>query len=245
MGQSLIHGIGDEVLICWGAFLTVLAGAITVSRYFPSQFDMSEYTVVGQGEGRTYNSETCPICIEPHRLAVETNCGHKFCGPCIQSYISNLRGVHLFTSGILACPMCRQNINLLLISFARDEGADQPERREVERVVYEYNVRYGSGPRSWITYIRDCPVLFRHMMNDFFTMNGLVTIFRVRIFCCIAVLCVYLFSPVDIIPEAIFGFFGLLDDILMVFLCAIYLSVMYRRLLLSHQRNENSLLLDD
>lgn len=243
MGESLILGIGDEVLIYCGAFLTLLAGAITASRFLPSEVNMSEYTANPQREGRSYNSEICPICISPHRLAVETNCGHKFCGRCIRSYISNSRGY--FTPGNLACPMCRQTINLLLISFARDETVDQAERREVEMVVYEFNVRYGSGPRSWMTYIQDCPVLFRHMMNDFFSMGGLMFVFRARVVCCLAVAILYLFLPLDIIPEALFGFFGLLDDILVVFLCAIYLSIMYRRFLLNHQRRGNVLPHDD
>jgi len=29
---------------------------------------------------RRYTSDQCPICLHPHRLGIETNCGHVFCG---------------------------------------------------------------------------------------------------------------------------------------------------------------------
>lgn len=241
MSKSFIEGIGDEVLVCCGAFITLVAGAYTASRYLPSDgnnYSESTMASVGPGSGRAvaYNSEICPICISPHRLAVETNCGHKFCGLCIKSYLNNRPGRELFfTSGSLSCPMCRQAINLLLIGFSREDMAngDQAERREVEAAVYEYNVRFGSGPRSWMTYIRDCPVLVRHMLAEFFSFGGLVWLFRVRVLSCFAVAVMYLLMPLDIIPEALFGFFGFLDDVVIVFLCAIYLSIIYRRFLLN------------
>lgn len=231
MGETLIQGIGNEVLVACAAFVTLLAGLVAFGRYFSSNFAQQNVENM-QATGEAYNSEICPICIGPHRLAVETNCGHKFCGQCIQSFLSHRAGRDIFF-GNPTCPMCRQSINLLLLSFARDEDIDEAERREVENAVYEYNIRFGSGPRNLISYIRDCPVLLRHMFNNFFTFGGLVWLFRVRVICCFSVAVMYLLLPLDLIPESMFGFFGFLDDVLVLFLCAIYLSFMYRHFLLS------------
>ena len=38
----------------------------------------------------------------------------------------------------------------------------------------------------------------------------------------------YLLSPFDIVPEAAFGIFGLLDDLVIVALFLIYASILYR-----------------
>ena len=31
-------------------------------------------------QNRAYNPERCPICLGEHQLALETNCGHLYCG---------------------------------------------------------------------------------------------------------------------------------------------------------------------
>ena len=53
--------------------------------------------------------------------------------------------------------------------------------------------------------------------------------FRLRIVLCFCIALLYCISPLDIIPEAAFGFLGLIDDFFILLLFAIYLSVMYRR----------------
>ena len=54
--------------------------------------------------------------------------------------------------------------------------------------------------------------------------------FRLRVLLCFLFVVCYLISPLDILPEAVFGFFGLLDDMFVVLLVTIYISVIYRRL---------------
>jgi RING finger protein 170 len=39
----------------------------------------------------------------------------------------------------------------------------------------------------------------------------------------------YLFSPLDFIPEALFGLFGLIDDLLVLVFFAVYACTMYRQ----------------
>ena len=55
--------------------------------------------------------------------------------------------------------------------------------------------------------------------------------FRIRIVLCFVAAIMYLISPLDMIPEAVFGLFGLLDDIFVVLLLAIYVTIIYRRFL--------------
>ena len=58
---------------------------------------------------------------------------------------------------------------------------------------------------QFIDQLRDFPMLMRHLLSEFFSLNGLVLMFRIRfIGCCIMAL-IYIISPFDIIPEAAFG----------------------------------------
>ena len=54
---------------------------------------------------------------------------------------------------------------------------------------------------------------------------------RIRIVLCFIAAIMYLVSPLDMIPEAIFGLLGLLDDIFVVILLAVYVTIIYRRFL--------------
>lgn len=83
--------------------------------------------------------------------------------------------------------------------------------------------------------VRDCPTLIRHLWNEFFSVGGLMLMFRVRILLCFLAGLMYLLSPLDIIPEAVFGVLGLLDDVFVVFLLAVYVSIIYRRLVVSRR----------
>ena len=83
--------------------------------------------------------------------------------------------------------------------------------------------------------VRDCPTLMRHLWNEFFSVGGLMLMFRIRILLCFVAGLMYVFSPLDIIPEGVFGVLGLLDDIFVLFLLAMYISIIYRRLVVSRR----------
>jgi RING finger protein 170 len=83
--------------------------------------------------------------------------------------------------------------------------------------------------------VRDCPTLMRHLWNEFFSVGGLMVMFRIRILLCFVAGLMYVFSPLDIIPEGVFGVLGLLDDIFVLFLLAMYISIIYRRLVVSRR----------
>ncbi|CAM9632560.1 unnamed protein product [Discosporangium mesarthrocarpum] len=46
----------------------------------------------------------------------------------------------------------------------------------------------------------------------------------------------YVISPVDIIPEALVGVLGLMDDVLAVLIFLVYLSIVYRAVLVAMDR---------
>lgn len=126
------------------------------------------------------------------------------------------------------------------------------ERVNVIREINTYNRRFSGEPRpvslgvfylfsktklfsflQWSDYLYDLPTLLRHLTNDFFSFNGLMYMFRIRIVLCVVAAIMYLISPLDMIPEAVFGIFGLFDDIVVVLLLAIYVTIIYRRFLSS------------
>ena len=59
--------------------------------------------------------------------------------------------------------------------------------------------------------------------------------FRIRIILCLLAAFTYLISPLDILPEAVFGILGLLDDLFVFLLLAIYVSIIYRSYLANRQ----------
>ena len=87
-------------------------------------------------------------------------------------------------------------------------------------------------------YIRDLPTLLRHAISEFFSMGGLLVMFRLRIIVCFIAAIIYFISPLDIIPEAVFGILGFLDDIFILLLLAIYVSIIYRQVVESRARAE-------
>lgn len=91
---------------------------------------------------------------------------------------------------------------------------------------------------QWLDYLWDLPTLLRHASSEFFSVGGLMYMFRLRIFLCFFAALMYLISPLDMIPEAVFGFLGLLDDLFVIFLLAIYVTVIYRRFLATRWQSQ-------
>ncbi|NXE28725.1 RN170 ligase, partial [Ardeotis kori] len=79
-------------------------------------------------------------------------------------------------------------------------GEDQQDATHVFQDVNDYNRRFSGQPRS--------------------VSSG--------IFLCLLGALLYLASPLDFLPEALFGILGFLDDFFVIFLLLIYISIMYR-----------------
>ena len=89
-------------------------------------------------------------------------------------------------------------------------------------------------------YVYDLPVILRHLAGELFTVGGLAMIFRIRVLILVLGMLFYVVSPLDIIPEGIFGIFGLMDDFLFVFILVIYLSIQYRRVLAARGQRDHA-----
>ncbi|KAJ7405089.1 E3 ubiquitin-protein ligase RNF170 isoform X1 [Willisornis vidua] len=107
-------------------------------------------------------------------------------------------------------------------------GEDQQGANQVFQDVNDYNRRFSGQPRSIMERIMDLPTLLRHAFREMFSVGGLFWMFRIRIFLCLIGALLYLASPLDFLPEALFGILGFLDDFFVIFLLLIYISIMYR-----------------
>nr|XP_039261518.1 E3 ubiquitin-protein ligase RNF170-like [Styela clava] len=246
---NYIEGVGDEVVI----FLsTLLMFILPISTYLVRKYRSdSDHEIHPENQERVnttrshlnineneqeddaldgdvddrrrfYSDQRCPICLQEARLPVETNCGHLFCAHCIITYwrFGNWLGA-------VNCPVCRQQVSLLLRNFQAGENHSEATRDALTN-INDYNRRFSGQPRPILDYIRDIPALMRHLWSEFFSMGGLVFMFRVRIVLCAIAILLYLISPLDFLPEAVFGIIGLLDDVFVLMLVLIYMTVIYR-----------------
>lgn len=240
--SSYFSGVGDEVLVG-----TVVALIILFYVYQAVMYFLGEISENGQvrnaddlNEGRVRaNIHDCSICLGEASYAIETNCGHVYCGQCIVAYYNTIRSSSVTTVinafDTPTCPMCRQRMTVLLLYFSESER-NTADLEEVERrnllieSVRDYNRRYSGEPRSLGEHIRDLPVLLRHLWSFLQTGEGLTWVFRLRIYILGALAVVYLLSPFDIVPEAVFGIIGILDDIIILALFLLYAGILYRNL---------------
>lgn len=85
--------------------------------------------------------------------------------------------------------------------------------------------------------MQDLPTVLRHAISDLITVDGMVFIFRFRIVVCIFIAIIYVLSPLDIIPEMAVGVLGFVDDIIILVIMAIYITIIYRGVLAHRAAN--------
>lgn len=172
---------------------------------------------------------SCPICLGDCFLPIETVCGHIFCGNCIIQYWNH---AHVNIYSKMKCPMCRQEVSVLLPLYSRDEQERySQEYRSTFDSIKMYNIRFSGEPRPWLSYLTDIPIIFRHVLNELLSMNSLDLWQRLRFIFLIVFGLFYLLLPLDLVPEVVFGFFGLIDDILVGVLILIYVCYIFRAII--------------
>lgn len=248
---TIVEGVGDEVLIGLASTLGLIAlvsilyntqGQRNIHplqeehvrvvrdrlgvRREGSDTGANDDPVLPDSPPVTYSTDRrCPVCLTDTKFCTTTNCGHVFCAPCIITYWRYGRWL-----GAINCPVCRQQVTILFSNFSEEDRA-LPEAVQHRHDMNEYNRRYSGIPRPWMDYIYDLPTLLRQLFTELFSVGGLVWVLRLRIILCFCAAALYFVSPLDIIPESVFGFLGLLDDVLIILLVLVYVTEMYRRVI--------------
>lgn len=75
------------------------------------------------------------------------------------------------------------------------------------------------------------PALLRHAATDFFSMDRMDMVPRIKILLSAVLALVYFISPLDLIPEAVVGFLGYIDDALILSMVSGHISSIYRSFL--------------
>ena len=223
-----MEGVGDEVLFITMVTVLILL-ALTLVHYIASS--KGGLTTTTTSSSSTQNpqlrptegphTDTCPICLDVTSYPVQTNCGHMFCGACVLACWDH--GEWLLSP--MPCPMCRQTITLIFLHFTETEiGNVYQERPQLVDKIGSYNRRFSGAPRPWMDYIYDIPTLIRRMWSD----SGLDFLMRFRIYAYFALALIYVVAPLDLLPESVFGVAGVIDDIVVIVIIALYVTNTYR-----------------
>ncbi|KAL5265756.1 hypothetical protein ACHWQZ_G006461 [Mnemiopsis leidyi] len=222
---NYVEGVGDEVVFVTMVTVLILLALTLVHYIAPSKGGLTTSTSSTQNpqlrptDGP--HTDTCPICLDVMSYPVQTNCGHMFCGACVLACWDH--GEWLLSP--MPCPMCRQTITLIFLHFTETEiGNVYQERPQLVDKIGSYNRRFSGAPRPWIDYIYDIPTLIRRMWSD----SGLDFLMRFRIYAYFALALIYVIAPLDLLPESVFGVAGVIDDIVVIVIIALYVTNTYR-----------------
>ena len=101
-------------------------------------------------------------------------------------------------------------------------------------------------PRSFSEHLADLPMISRRMMRYLTTQDGITFLMNARIVPYLIMTAVYALSPFDIVPgkcrliltptyfqyfpisESLFGMIGVLDDLIILVMCVLYMVTIYR-----------------
>lgn len=223
--STYIEGVGDEVLFIIPLILVLVLALIYLSS------SKNRFSIFSWGSGDASHpelrpvqgphTENCPICLDVLSYPVQTNCGHLFCGSCVLACWDH----NNWLLNPMPCPMCRQTITLIFLNFNEAEaGRVMEEHPQLVEKIGSYNRRFSGAPRPWMDYIYDIPTLIRQMLSD----GGLDLLMRFRIYAYFALAIIYVVIPMDILPESVFGIAGMLDDIIVIVIIALYITSTYR-----------------
>lgn len=120
--------------------------------------------------------------------------------------------------------------------------ADAPGRLDAEALsfVERFNLRHSGQPRSFVQALRDAPYLLRRFWHEVAGPQhlrrniGVLRLARVGIVLLLGAL--YVISPLDLVPEAVFGLLGLVDDLMVVCIAITVAAGIYRTLLLQREQ---------
>ncbi|GLT63315.1 hypothetical protein SLA2020_358890 [Shorea laevis] len=172
-------------------------------------------------------NDVCSICMARFEVPCQANCSHWFCGKCIMQCWQ-----HGPTFLPCKCPLCRCQITLLVPGEASLRERRNSAVAEVLENIEKYNRLFGGQTRGFRQRFQDLPFLLRRLLREMINPGrSLPFVIQARVYIAMFLSVAYVLSPIDIIPEAILGVVGFLDDILIVLLCFLHVAALYRSVL--------------
>ncbi|KAH1113204.1 hypothetical protein AAZX31_04G235100 [Glycine max] len=169
-------------------------------------------------------NDLCSVCHGNFHIPCQANCSHWFCGNCIM-----LVWQHGSVGCSCKCPLCRRAISLLVPTEESLRQQQDPEVSQILSKIHAYNRFFGGQPTTLYQRLRDLPFLLHRLLREFLHPHrSLPLLIRARVFVVMIASVIYLFSPIDIIPEGVVGF---LDDLLIVLICFLHVAALYRSVL--------------
>ncbi|XP_020680818.1 E3 ubiquitin-protein ligase RNF170-like isoform X1 [Dendrobium catenatum] len=173
-------------------------------------------------------NDVCSVCHERFTLPCQANCSHWFCGSCIMRvwhHGSALRPCK--------CPICRRLITLLIPTETSQSQRHEPAASQILENIEKYNRSFGGGSHSIMQRLRDLPFFTRRLLRELMDpQRSLPLVFRARMIFAIVPTILYVLSPIDILPEGVFGLVGFIDDLLILLIAFLHLAALYRSILL-------------
>lgn len=81
---------------------------------------------------------------------------------------------------------------------------------------------------QWYGQLQDLPTILRHIWAELFSWRGIFLAFKLRVILSVVMAILYVVTPIDIIPEAFLGLLGLADDVVVIIIILIQVSIVYR-----------------
>ncbi|KAK9073475.1 hypothetical protein SSX86_007799 [Deinandra increscens subsp. villosa] len=172
-------------------------------------------------------NDCCSICHGNFHLPHQSNCSHWYCGNCILQVWN-----HGSALQPCRCPLCRRQITLLVPSQASAQQGHDSEASDILRKIQSYNRVFGSQSTGLAQRLQDLPFLLKRLFRELMDpQRSLPFVIKARVYLALISTAIYVLSPVDIIPEALFGVLGLLDDFIIALIFFLHVGTLYRAIL--------------
>lgn len=151
-----------------------------------------------------------------------------FMGPWVEVAAARLSPV--------VCALCRRPADTIVPAFGygRKVGGDHVSKLND---IADYNNRFVGRSRGLVASIRDAPVLLQRFCRDLTAGRALFLLSHTRLLVVLMASALYTLSPLDLIPEAVFGVLGLADDALVIVVSLLYVSIIYRGIVRTQLEN--------
>lgn len=86
--------------------------------------------------------------------------------------------------------------------------------------------------------LRDFPFLISRFRDEVIRTRGAIIFHSFKFMFYIVAMLIYLLSPLDLIPEFIFGIFGMLDDLIVMIYAFVAISTVFYQFMVDRNREE-------